>query len=49
MAAAENLPQVEVTSRAELRAWLDANHLTSGSIWLVIWKKAHPEDRKSVV
>lgn len=43
MAAAENLPQVEVTSRAELRAWLDANHLTSGSIWLVIWKKAHPE------
>lgn len=36
-------PHVEVTSRAELRAWLQANHATSGSIWLITWKKAVPD------
>ncbi|MEO7222625.1 MAG: YdeI/OmpD-associated family protein [Devosia sp.] len=32
-------PQIEVKSRAELRHWLKANQKTSGSIWLIIWKK----------
>jgi len=36
-------PWVEVTSRAGLRAWLQANHAISGSIWLITWKKAVPD------
>ena len=31
--------QVEVASRAELRAWLAANHMRTESIWLVTYKK----------
>ena len=34
--------QVEVRSRAELRAWLMANHGQSDSIWLVTHKKPSP-------
>jgi uncharacterized protein YdeI (YjbR/CyaY-like superfamily) len=43
MAAGSNLPRIEVTSRAQLRAWLEAHHASSGSVWLVIWKKQDPE------
>ena len=28
-------------SRAELRAWLEANHATSGPLWVVVYKKHH--------
>lgn len=34
--------QVEVRSRAELRAWLAANHGQAESIWLVTYKKPSP-------
>lgn len=34
-----NEPQVEVKSRADLRRWLAANHATSPSVWLVVYKK----------
>lgn len=37
---AENLEQIEVKSRADLRAWLAAHHEQSESIWLVTYKKA---------
>lgn len=37
---AENLEQIEVKSRADLRAWLTANHEQGESIWLVTYKKA---------
>lgn len=37
------LERVEVTSRAELRAWLEAHHGRSESIWLVSYKKAAGE------
>lgn len=43
MAAGSDLPRVEVTSRAQFRAWLEAKHATSGSVWLVIWKKHNPD------
>lgn len=43
MAAGSDLPRVEVTSRAQLRAWLEAHHATSGSVWLVTWKKQNPD------
>jgi uncharacterized protein YdeI (YjbR/CyaY-like superfamily) len=33
-------PQLQVTSRAQWRLWLMDNHRTSGSIWLVTFKKA---------
>lgn len=36
------VPQVEVRSRGEWRAWLEANHGRSGTIWLVTWKKGSP-------
>lgn len=39
MAAGSDLPRIEFTSRAQLRAWLEAHHASSGSVWLVIWKK----------
>ena len=35
--------EVEVRSRAEWRAWLRANHATSGSVWCVTFKKCHPD------
>jgi len=31
--------RVPIESRAELRAWLEANHATTESIWLVMFKK----------
>lgn len=37
--AAEEARKVEVKSRAALRDWLAAHHATSGSVWLVTWKK----------
>lgn len=43
MAAGSDLPRIEVTSRAQLRAWLEAHHASSTSVWLVTWKKQHPE------
>ncbi len=37
--AAEHHERVEIRSRAELRAWLAANHGQAESVWLVTWKK----------
>jgi uncharacterized protein YdeI (YjbR/CyaY-like superfamily)/uncharacterized protein YdhG (YjbR/CyaY superfamily) len=37
--AAESYPRVEVRARAELRAWLAAEHATSRGAWVVTWKK----------
>ncbi len=37
----EDTPEVEVRSRAELRAWLEANHASSGPVWIVVYKKHH--------
>lgn len=34
--------EVEVKSRAALRAWLSANHQQAESVWLVFWKKHTP-------
>jgi uncharacterized protein YdeI (YjbR/CyaY-like superfamily) len=34
-----DFPQVEIVSRAALRAWLKAHHTQSSSVWLVLWKK----------
>lgn len=36
----EDAPEVEVRSRAELRAWLGANAGTSSGVWLVTFKKS---------
>lgn len=35
-------PQIEVKSRAALRAWLAENHATASTVWLVLWKKPSP-------
>lgn len=32
-------PEVEISSRAELRAWLASHHATAGTAWLVTFKK----------
>jgi uncharacterized protein YdeI (YjbR/CyaY-like superfamily) len=34
--------EILIPSRATLRAWLAANHATSGSVWLAIWKVPDP-------
>lgn len=39
---AEDRPEVYIRSRADLRAWLAENHATSGSVWMVTWKKHTP-------
>jgi uncharacterized protein YdeI (YjbR/CyaY-like superfamily) len=36
-------PRLEITSLAELDAWLETNGATAGSVWLVTWKKHHPD------
>ncbi len=36
----KDFPRVQVESREEWRAWLDANHESVESIWLVTFKKA---------
>jgi uncharacterized protein YdeI (YjbR/CyaY-like superfamily) len=41
--AAENAPMVPIGSRKDLRDWLAANHATSGTVWLCIWKKPNPD------
>ena len=41
--AAEDALQVEVRSRADLRAWLKANHDTAATVWLVTYKKHHSD------
>ncbi len=37
-----NIEQVEVKSRAEWRAWLEAHHTQPDGIWLVTYKKHMP-------
>ncbi len=39
MIKTDHFEQVEVSSAAELRAWLEANHRQEASIWLVTYKK----------
>jgi len=39
MIKTENFQKVEVKSAQELRAWLEANHTQTESIWLVTYKK----------
>jgi uncharacterized protein YdeI (YjbR/CyaY-like superfamily) len=36
----QDAPELEVRSRAELRAWLSANHDRSAGVWLVTHKKS---------
>ncbi|WP_309663653.1 YdeI/OmpD-associated family protein [Tabrizicola sp.] len=43
MAAADNAPILTIRSRADLRAWLAANHTQPGPIWLASYKKHHPD------
>jgi len=38
----DSLERVEVTNRAQWRAWLKKHHRRSEGIWLVTWKKATP-------
>ncbi|WP_019955417.1 YdeI/OmpD-associated family protein [Yoonia vestfoldensis] len=35
-------PQVEITSLADLRGWLQANHTGPSGVWLVLFKKSVP-------
>lgn len=36
---AKELEKIAIESAAELRVWLARNHSTSGSVWVVTWKK----------
>ena len=42
MIKTDNFAQVEVTSPAQLRAWLDAHHAQAESVWVVTYKKSVP-------
>lgn len=39
----DQAPRIEVRSRDELRAWLRANHRRPDTVWLVTYKKRHPD------
>ena len=41
--AGEDFERVEMRSRAEWRAWLAANHARAQSVWLVRYRKHHPD------
>lgn len=41
--AGEDLPRVEMRSRATWREWLASNHASSGSVWLVRYRHHHPD------
>lgn len=43
MPAADSAPILTIRSRAELRAWLKANHATSKAVWLATFKKHHAD------
>jgi uncharacterized protein YdeI (YjbR/CyaY-like superfamily) len=43
MGAADNAPILTVRTRAELRAWLAANHATAKAVWLATYKRHHPD------
>lgn len=43
MAPATDIPEIEARSLVDLRRWLKANHASSGSVWLVTFKKSHPD------
>ena len=43
MVDTDRFDQVEVTSQAALRAWLEANHMQEESVWLVTHKKSVPD------
>jgi uncharacterized protein YdeI (YjbR/CyaY-like superfamily) len=38
MSSLDDAPQVHADDRATWRAWLEANHATSGGAWLVTWR-----------
>lgn len=40
---ASDAPQIEVRNREALRHWLAKHHADAGSIWLVTFKKSHPD------
>jgi uncharacterized protein YdeI (YjbR/CyaY-like superfamily) len=40
MGKLDDAPMVQCETREEWRAWLEANHATAGSCWLVTWRKA---------
>jgi uncharacterized protein YdeI (YjbR/CyaY-like superfamily) len=44
MSALDDAPQVHADDRSTWRAWLAANHATSGGAWLVTWRpgRGHP-------
>lgn len=43
MIATDDFRTVEINSAEDLRAWLSANHAQENAVWLVTWKKSHPE------
>ncbi|WP_226390328.1 YdeI/OmpD-associated family protein [Penaeicola halotolerans] len=43
MISTENFAQVQISSPADLRTWLEANHAQQESVWLVTYKKNVPD------
>ena len=43
MSAKDRFERIEVRSRAEWREWLADHHERSGSVWLVTYRKHHPD------
>jgi uncharacterized protein YdeI (YjbR/CyaY-like superfamily) len=37
----KDAPEIEIRSRAELRAWLEANHAAGEPVWVIAFKKHH--------
>ncbi|MBB5516791.1 uncharacterized protein YdeI (YjbR/CyaY-like superfamily) [Rubricella aquisinus] len=39
----DSTPRIDIRSRADLRDWLMAHHATARTVWLVLYKKHHPD------
>lgn len=50
--AGRRFDRVDISSEADLLDWLDRNHQTAESVWLVLWKKSVPDkylDRETLL
>ena len=48
MVATENFKKVEITSKSELRNWMEQHYAQENSVWLVTYKKNKPDKYVSV-
>lgn len=44
----KNFPEIDIKNRAALRVWLDQNHDSAGTVWMIYHKAGHADAMKVV-